>query len=222
MPTVALAKVGAKPEASAKAEALAKDDRAIRSFSEGWCNQNSTFSVRCWAFSHLKVGFPAFTSPSEMIVCLNPFMKNLLAFLAIIGLSSFFAGCTTTGPAYKSVKDTFPPPAADAGRIFIYRDAVYNPSKMPAILLNGEQVGLSKAQGFFYIDRPAGEYKVELFGEGGPPASFTLSPGQTLYVRIGLHSNASLTINHQYPEVVDDTIALRELVSCKYTGGAQQ
>jgi hypothetical protein len=150
----------------------------------------------------------------------NPFMKKLLTFLAMVVLASFFSSCTTTGPLYNAVKDTFPPPAADAGRIFIYRDAIYNPSKTPAVLLNGEQAGLSKAQGFFYVDRPAGEYNVVLSGESGPPASFTLSPGQILYVRIGLHSN--LTINHQYPEVVDATIAQREIVSCKYTGDAQK
>jgi hypothetical protein len=154
-----------------------------------------------------------------MIACLNPFMKKLLPFLAMVVLASFFAGCTT-GPRYNAVIDAFPPLAADAGRVFIYRDAIYNPSKMPAVLLNGEQAGISKAQGFFYVDRAAGEYNVALSGESGPPASFTLSPGQTLYVRIGLHSN--LTSNHQYPEVVDATTAQREIVSCKYTGGAQK
>ncbi len=146
-------------------------------------------------------------------------MKNLLSSLAMIILVALFSGCTT-GPGYNAVKDTFPPLAANAGRIFIYRDAIYNPSKTPAVLLNGEQAGLSRAQGFFYIDRPAGEYKAALSGESGPPASFTLSPGQTLYVRIGLHSN--LAINHQYPEVVDATTAQREIVSCKYISDAQK
>jgi hypothetical protein len=147
-------------------------------------------------------------------------MKNLLAFLATAVVALFFAGCTTAGPHYTAVKDSFPPLAAGTGRIFVYRDAIYNPSKMPAVLLNGEQVGLSKAQGFFYIDQPAGACKVELSGESSPPASFTLSAGQTLYVRIGLHSN--LTINHQYPEVVDAATAQRELTYCKYTGAAQK
>jgi len=142
-------------------------------------------------------------------------MKNLLARLIIVGSVSFFAGCTT-GPGYNSVKDTFPPPVADTGRIFVYRDAVYNPKKTPAVLLNGEEVGLSKTQGFFYVDRPAGEYKIEISGESGPPVSFTLDRGQTVYVRISLHSN--LVINHQYPEIVDAATAQREIVFCKYAG----
>jgi len=163
-----------------------------------------------------------------MIGWKNQFMKNLLTFLTMAVLASFFAGCTTTGPAYKTVVDSCPPLAADAGRIFIYRDAVFNPSKMPAILLSGEQVGLARAQGFFYVDRPAGDYKVAISGENSPPASFTLSPGQTLYVRINVHSNfgidphSNLVMNHLYPGVVDATIAQRELVSCKYTGDAQK
>jgi biopolymer transport protein ExbD len=152
-------------------------------------------------------------------------MKKLIPFLATIAFALFFAGCTTrpifpdwaSGPSYNSVKDTFPPTAANAGRIFIYRDAIYGPSKMPAILLNGEQAGVSKARGFFYVDRPGGEYKLGVAGEKSSPASFTLSPGQTAYVRISVHTN--LTLVTLYPEVVDASIAQRELTACRYTSG---
>jgi biopolymer transport protein ExbD len=152
-------------------------------------------------------------------------MKKLLPFLATVVLAAFFVGCTTkpifpgwtSGPSYNSVKDTFPLIAANAGRIFIYRDAIYGPSKTPAVLLNGEPIGLSKAQGFFYVDQPAGDDKVDLSGEGSPPASFTLSAGQTVYVRINVHTNLSQTI--LYPEVVDASIAQRELTACKYAPG---
>jgi hypothetical protein len=152
-----------------------------------------------------------------MIACVNPPMKSLLPFVALVGLMSFFSGCTT-GPSYRSVKDSFPPLAAGAGRIFIYRDAIYNPAKMPTILLNDKPVGVSKAQGFFYVDQPADEYKIELVGEGGPPCNFSVRAGQTVYVRISLHSN--LVLNHQYPEVVDASIAEREIANCKYVGAA--
>jgi biopolymer transport protein ExbD len=149
-------------------------------------------------------------------------MKKRLPFLATIALALFFSGCTTkpifpgwaSGPSYDSVKDTFPSTAANAGRIFIYRDAIYSPSKTPAVLLNGEQAGLSKARGFFYVDRPGGEYKVEVAGEKSSPASFTLSPGQTAYVRINVHAN--LTAVTLYPEVVDASTAQRELTACNY------
>ncbi len=152
-------------------------------------------------------------------------MKKLLPFLATVVLASFFAGCTTkpilpgwaSGPSYNSVKDTFPPIAAGAGRSLIYRDAIYGPSKTPAVLRNGEQAGCTKAQGFFYGDRRAGEYKTAVAGEESSPASFTLSPGQTVYVRINVHTNLSWMI--LYPEVVDVSVARRELVPCKYTEG---
>jgi hypothetical protein len=150
-------------------------------------------------------------------------MKKLLTWLAAVVLASFFAGCTT-GPHYSAVKDTFPPLAAGAGRVFVYRDAIYNPGKMPAVLFNGEHVGLSKAQGFFYVDRPAAEYKIELSGENSPPANFTLGPGQTLYVRISVHStfvNATVK-SRQYPEIIDAATAQHEIASCKYTGAAQE
>ena len=146
-------------------------------------------------------------------------MKNFASVFAALMLALLFVGCAT-GPRYDSVKDTFPPLTADAGRIFIYRDAIYNPKKTPDILLNGEAIGKSEAAGFLYIDRPAGEYKIEIAGESSPPAIFTLSRGQTLYVRIGLHSN--LVINRQYPEVVDDATGQREIVACKYVGGIQK
>jgi hypothetical protein len=152
-------------------------------------------------------------------------MKKPFPFLATIALALFFAGCTTgpifpgwaSGSSYDSVKDTFPPIAANAGRIFIYRDAIYSPSKTPAVLLNGKPAGLSKAKGFFYVDQSAGEYKVEVAGEKSSPASFTLSPGQTVYVRINVHANLTLVI--LYPEVVDASIAQHELTACKYTSG---
>ena len=157
-----------------------------------------------------------------MIACRNPIMKKRLPFLALVAFTLFFAGCNTTGgPGYTAVKDTFPPLAAGTGRIFVYRDALLNPAKTPAVLLNGEQVGLSRAQGFFYVDEPAGDDKVELAGESSPPASFTLSPGQTVYVRISLHTNIvnTIMVNHQYPQVVDASIAQRELTHCNYTPG---
>jgi hypothetical protein len=149
-------------------------------------------------------------------------MKKLLTCLATVVFALFFAGCTT-GPHYTAVIDTFPPLAAGAGRIFVYRDAILNPGKTPAVLLNGQQVGLSKAQGFFYVDQPAGDYKVELSGETSPPASFTLSPGQIIYVRIGLHTGLvnNMPKNRQYPKVVDAATAQHELLYCKYTGAAQ-
>jgi len=155
-------------------------------------------------------------------------MKKLRTLLTTVLFAAFFASCTTTGPSYKSVKYSLPPIPAGSGRVFVYRDAVLNPKKVTPILFNGEQVGLSKALGFFYLDIPADNYKVELSGESGPPVSFTLSAGQTLYVRINVHSNfgmdpkSNMIRNHQYPEVVDDATAQRELVPCKYTGPAQQ
>jgi hypothetical protein len=169
--------------------------------------------------------FQAFPSQAEMIVCRNPIMKKLLPFLATVALALFFASCTTSGgPRYPAVKDTFPPLAAGTGRILVYRDALLSPAKMPAVLLNGEQIGLSKAQGFFYVDQPAGDYKVELSGESSPPASFTLSPGQTVYVGIGVHTSIvnAIMINRQYPKVVDATTAEHELLYCRYIGAAQK
>jgi hypothetical protein len=152
-------------------------------------------------------------------------MKKLLTFLTTVGLALFFAGCTTTGgPRYNAVKDSFPPPAAGTGRILVYRDALLNPAKTPAVLLNGEQIGLSKVQVFFYVDQPAGDYKIELSGESSPPTSFTLSAGQTVYVRIGLHTNIvnTIMINHQYTQVVDDATAQHDLLYCRYNGATPQ
>jgi len=165
-----------------------------------------------------KAVFSCFLSQTEMIACRNPIMKKLLSFLATVTLALFFAGCAT-GLSYNSLKDSFPPLAAGTGRIFIYRDAVYNPGKTPAVLLNGEQVGLSKARGFFYVDRPAGDNKVEVAGENSPPAGFTLGAGQTIYVRISVHATfTSPSIQSlQYPEVVDTATAEREIASCKHT-----
>jgi biopolymer transport protein ExbD len=191
-----------------------------RSFSEGGSHGKG------WGEGGMFEAFHAFPSQAEMIACSHPIMKKRLPFLATVAFVLFFSGCNTgpifpgwaSGPSYNSVKDTFPSIAANAGRVFIYRDAIYSPGKTPAVLLNGGPAGLSKAQGFFYVDRPAGEYKVEIAGEKSSPASFTLSPGQTVFVRINVHTNLSWVL--LYPEVVDASIAQRELIRCKYTSGS--
>ena len=46
----------------------------------------------------------------------------------------------------------------EMGRIFFYRPSAFGALLNPDVKLNGERVGEAKAQGFFFVDRPAGEY----------------------------------------------------------------
>src|SRR5579872_5528706 len=79
------------------------------------------------------------------------------------------------------------------GRIFVYRQRAALGNVVTAdVDLNGEPIGDSEAGGFFYVDRAAGNYQLsarQTGAEGGSDdhkASFSLGPGQSVYVKISI------------------------------------
>jgi hypothetical protein len=144
-------------------------------------------------------------------------MKKIVALLILACSALFVAGCAS-GPNFGAVKDTFPPVGQDMGRIFFYRSAVLGAAIQPDVKLNGEKVGSAKPQGFFYVDRPAGQYKVETSTEVSRSLSFVLERNQTRYVRLNV--SMGFFVGHVYPELIDSTIGAQEIAGCK-SGGAK-
>jgi len=143
-------------------------------------------------------------------------MKKQRALLVITCFAALLPGCAT-GPKFAEAKASIPPLTADNGRIYFYRTAVMGTAVQPAVKLNGEQVGTAKPQGFFYADRPPGNYQVETSTEVKRRLSLTLDTGQTRYVRLNMAMG--FFIGHVYPELVDDQKGEKEIARCKYTGG---
>ena len=53
----------------------------------------------------------------------------------------------------------------------------------PQIAINGKTVGTSRANGFFFVDLPAGEHRVSASTEVERSLTLALAGGQTRYVR---------------------------------------
>ena len=81
--------------------------------------------------------------------------------------------------------------------------------------MNGEKVGVSIPQGFFYVDKPSGEYTVITSTEVERKVSFVLDQGQTRYIRFKI--SFGFFVGHVYGELVDPAEAQQEIVECKYT-----
>jgi hypothetical protein len=124
------------------------------------------------------------------------------------------AGCAS-GPVYKDVSGSFTAVPSGSGRIFFYRVSTLGFAVQPDVKLNGDKVGSAVPQGFFYVDRPPGDYEVTTTTELKKALTFHLDAGQTRYVRFGI--SMGFFAGHVYPELIDERIAQAELGTTKST-----
>jgi hypothetical protein len=143
-------------------------------------------------------------------------MNKIAAGLAIAGIL-LFAGCATE-LNFSEVRKSLPAVPAHKGRIFVYRPSLDGAATPTDVKLNGSVIGAAFAGGAFYIDRLAGNYTAETTSEATRPLSFTLSPGQTRYVRID--AAMGYLIVRLYPELVDPKTAEGELTGCNLISGS--
>jgi hypothetical protein len=139
-------------------------------------------------------------------------MKKILGLLSLVCIALFFNGCAS-GTQFSTAQSAFPPLGQDLGRVFFYRNSILGAAIQPDVKLNGVTVGSAKPKGFFFVDRPAGPYKVETSTEVTRTLSFSLDKNQTRYVRLNI--SMGFFAGHVYPELVDVTTAEKELAGCK-------
>ena len=82
-------------------------------------------------------------------------LKTFALFSALVLLSA----CGATGPKYAEYEQKIAPVQQDHIRIYIYRILSLGWAVQPEVKLNGEVVGTAVPNGFFYVDRPAGNYE---------------------------------------------------------------
>ena len=111
------------------------------------------------------------------------------------------------------------PKDQDSGRIFFYRTTVLGAALRPDINLNGTKVGDAIAQGFFYVDRPPGNYEVVTSTEVDRKVTFVLEKGQTRFVKFSV--SMGFFVGHVYGELVDSAEGLEDIKECKYTGASE-
>lgn len=142
-------------------------------------------------------------------------MKFKFNFLSIIFAVVVLSGCAS-GPTFNEYSSSIPSITADSGRIYIYRTATFGAAVQPGIRVNGEVVGKAVPQGFFFIDRPAGNYEISASTEAKRSLTLSLEPGDEKYVR--LEVKMGVFAGHIKPVLVESSAGKQEITKTKYTG----
>jgi len=143
-------------------------------------------------------------------------MKAGLKLILLLALVMGLAACATTGPKFTEMNVERVAKDAGQGRIFIYRPSAFGAAIQPDVLLNNERIGEAKSWGFFYVDRPPGEYVMVTSTEVTRKCSFTLEKGQTRYIRLSI--SLGFFVGHVYGELVDESVGQEEIAKCRYIG----
>jgi hypothetical protein len=143
-------------------------------------------------------------------------MKRAVIFVLLLMAAGSLIGCAS-GQKFTEVQPKMVAENPEAGRIFFYRTSILGAALQPAVLLNDQTVGAAVAQGFFFVDRPPGNYVVTTSTEVERKLSFTLDKGQTRYIRFSV--SPGFFVGHVYGELVESSVASEEIKDCKYTGG---
>jgi Protein of unknown function (DUF2846) len=137
--------------------------------------------------------------------------RRLILTLCVVAL----AGCAS-GPKFSEMQSKIQTLKANEGRIYVYRDSIFGAAMVPAVYVNGQEVGRSLANSFFYIDRPAGEYKVSATTEVEKSVSLALAAGESKYVKVSI--GFGLFAGRPNFELVNEAGARTALQSLSFSG----
>ncbi|RYF69108.1 MAG: DUF2846 domain-containing protein [Comamonadaceae bacterium] len=144
-------------------------------------------------------------------------MKRIvLKAIVLAAVAVVAAGCAT-GVKHEQMAAGMPGIKAGDGRIYFLRSAsMVGAAVQPDIRLGDQVVGQSKPGGFFYVDRPAGNYVASASTETEKTVSFTLQAGETKYIRSSVSFGLVVGRVVLAPETPENAQA--ELKSLSYTG----
>lgn len=136
--------------------------------------------------------------------------------LFAIGALALVTGCAS-GMKHSEMRASMPELKADEGRIYFYRRAsMMGAAIQPEIRLNGAAVGTSIPGGFFFLNRPAGNYEANSTTEVDRKLTFTLAKGETKYIRT--YTSFGVAVGRINFELVSPADAAAEVDSLSYTG----
>lgn len=90
----------------------------------------------------------------------------------------------------------------------------------PAVDVNGTKVGEAVPGGYFYIDRPAGTYKVSTTTEKEEDLNVTLAAGQVVFVKLDI--SMGVLAGHVIPTQVDPAQGAKEIADCSFTADSKK
>ena len=137
--------------------------------------------------------------------------------LLALGAFAVLAGCATGGVKHADMKPSIAALKPGEGRIYFYRSrSMVGAAVQPDIKLNGAVVGTSQPGGFFFVDRPAGNYEASSSTEVERTVTFALATGETKYVRTS--PSFGVIVGRINFQLVDRAQAEAELSGLSYTG----
>lgn len=146
-------------------------------------------------------------------------MKRTFLKAAFVAFAlALLAGCAT-GVKHSDMAAGMPSLKTGEGRIYFYRaSSMMGAAIQPQIRLDGVVVGQSKPGGFFYVDRPAGNYVPSATTEIEKTGYITLQAGETRYVRTSMAMG--VFVGRLVFEQEEPGRARAELESLSFTGSA--
>jgi hypothetical protein len=142
-------------------------------------------------------------------------MGRLLRLLAVAA-ALMLTGCAATGPRYTEVEAGFPTLRPGDGRLLVYRVGGLGGAVRPDVRLNGEVIGKSQPDGFFFVDRPSGRYTVSARTEVEATLDVTLTEGETTYVLSSI--TLGVFVGHPKLSLQSESAAAGQLAGLAYTG----
>ena len=104
----------------------------------------------------------------------------------LAALAACLVGCSATGPRFSEMSESLPSLEENAGRIYFYRDTLGGAAVQPDVTVNGQVVGKSQPNSFFFIDRPAGTYRASARTEAEGSIDIVLLARQTAYIEMSI------------------------------------
>lgn len=132
--------------------------------------------------------------------------------LAVLAAALF--GCSASGPRFSEMAGSMPSLGENEGRIYFYRNSIMGSGVQPEVTVNGQAVGRSRPNSFFYIDRPPGTYRASARTEAEGTIDIVLRPKQTAYVLMSM--NLGIMVMRPSFERVSESEGRREMQSLAY------
>jgi hypothetical protein len=124
------------------------------------------------------------------------------------------AGCAS-GPTFSELHASEPVVATDSARIYFYRESsMVGSAIQPSVYVNGVAVGSAVPGGYFYVDRPGGEYEISTTTEKTEIIKANIKPGDIRYVRLDI--GMGVVVGHILPTLVMPEQGESEIAKCHF------
>lgn len=141
-------------------------------------------------------------------------MRRWIGTVLLAVLAACLFGCSASGPRFSEMAQAMPSLGDNEGRIYFYRDSIMGAALQPEVSVNGQVVGKSQPNSFFYIDRTAGSYRATARTEAEATIDIVLRPKQTAYVKMSI--GFGLLVGRPAFERMPETEARREIPNLAY------